>query len=171
MGISRVAVPSGLRAAIEEAQRFDPKVLVEEGFVGVREIELAVLGTTGGSPRASVAGEILMHTDDAFYDYSAKYTPEEQVTLGIPADIPPTLLSRTQRVAVRTFTALDCEGLARVDLFVSTDDEVWVNELNTMPGFTRFSMYPRLWEASGLAYTDLISELIQLALDRPLGLR
>lgn len=171
MGISRVATPDGLTAAIEEAQRHDPKIIVEEGFVGVREIELAVLGVTGGRPRVSTAGEIQMHSADAFYDYEAKYTPDEQVTLAIPAEASPALLRRMQKVAANTFTALDCEGLARVDLFVTPDDEVWVNELNTMPGFTRFSMYPSLWDASGLPYPDLIAELIQLALDRPLGLR
>ncbi len=171
MGISRVTEPEGLRAAIEFAHEHDPKVIVEEGFVGVREIELAVLGSTGKAPRVSIAGEIQMHTDDAFYDYEAKYTPEEQVTLAIPAEVTPTLLARMQRVAARTFTAMDCEGLARIDLFVTPDNEVWVNELNTMPGFTRLSMYPSLWGASGLSYPDLIAELIQLALDRPLGLR
>ncbi len=171
MGISRVPEPAGLRAAIEEAQRFDPKVLVEQGFVGIREIELAVLGVTGGAPAASVAGEIQVHTEDAFYDYEAKYTPDEQVDLVIPAEVSPKLLRRMQRVAAATFTAMGCEGLARVDLFVTPDDEVWVNELNTMPGFTRLSMYPSLWQATGLPYADLIAELIQLALDRPLGLR
>lgn len=171
MGISRVAEPSGLREAIEHAQGFDPKVVVEEGFVGIREIELAVLGQTGAAPRVSIAGEIQMHTQDAFYDYEAKYIPDEQVSLVIPADVSPRLLRRMQKVAAATFTAMGCEGLARVDLFVDADDEVWVNELNTMPGFTRLSMYPSLWQASGLAYPDLIAELVQLALDRPLGLR
>jgi D-alanine-D-alanine ligase len=171
LGISRVATPDALPAAIELAHRFDPKVIVEEGFVGAREVELAVLGTTDGRPRVSVPGEILMHTTDAFYDYEAKYTPEEQVTLKIPADVTPDALDRLQRVAVKTFEAMGSEGLSRVDLFVTPDGGVHVNEINTMPGFTRLSMYPSLWEASGLSYRDLISELIQLALDRPLGLR
>ncbi len=171
MGITRVAEPGGLRAAIEEAQRHDPKVIVEEGFVGVREIELAVLGRTGAAPRVSLAGEIIVDAPDAFYDYERKYTPDEQVHLKVPADVSPALLSRMQRVAARTFAAMDCEGLARVDLFVTADDDVWVNELNTMPGFTYISMYPSLWAASGVPYPELIAELIQLALDRPVGLR
>lgn len=171
MGISRVTEPSGLVAAIEEAQVHDPKVIVEEGFVGVREIELAVLGVTDAAPRVSVAGEIVVDAEDHFYDYERKYTPDECVHLNIPADVSPNLLSRMQRVAGRTFTAMGCEGLARVDLFVTADDDVWVNELNTMPGFTYISMYPSLWEASGVTYPDLIAELIQLALERPLGLR
>lgn len=171
MGISRVTEPAGLRAAIEEAQRHDPKVLVEDGFVGVRELELAVLGSTGAAPRVSLAGEIVVDADDHFYDYERKYTPDERVHLKIPADVSPALLSRMQRVAARTFSAMDCEGLARVDLFVTADDEVWVNELNTMPGFTYISMYPSLWTATGLSYPDLIAELIGLALERPLGLR
>lgn len=172
LGITRVASVDGLRAAIEFAQGFDPKVVVEQGLVGVREIELAVLGSTDAAPRVSVAGEIQVHTNEAFYDYEAKYTSgEEQVSLVIPADVSPRLLRRMQKVAAQTFNAMGCEGLARVDLFVTPDDEVWVNELNTMPGFTRISMYPSLWQASGLAYPDLLAELIQLALDRPLGLR
>lgn len=171
MGISRVTGPADLPAAIQAAQQHDPKVLVEEGLVGVREIELSVLGVTGGRPRVSIAGEILVHTDDAFYDYEAKYTPDERVTLQIPADVSPALLSRMQRVAATAFNSLDCEGLARVDLFVTEDDDVVVNEINTMPGFTRTSMYPSLWAASGLAYPDLIAALVQLALERPMGLR
>ena len=171
MGISRVTEASGLAAAIVDAQRFDPKVLVEEGFVGAREIELAVLGTLGGRPRVSTAGEIVMHTADAFYDFEAKYTPENQVSLQIPADVAPEALASMQALAAGAFDALGCEGLARCDLFWAADGTPWVNELNTMPGFTRFSMYPSLWAASGLAYPDLIAELLRLALDRPLGLR
>lgn len=172
VGISRVDDPSGLAAAIEEAHRWDPKVIVENGVLGAREVELAVLGTNGGRPRVSIAGEIVMHTDDAFYDYEAKYTPDDAtVTLAIPADVDPATLARLQEVAAATFEAMECEGLARVDTFVTADGQVWVNELNTMPGFTRTSMYPSLWAASGIGYADLIAELIQLALDRPLGLR
>lgn len=171
MGISRVTDPDGLAAAIEEARRYDPKIVVEQGFVGVREIEVAVLGTTGGAPRASLPGEIRMHTPDAFYDFEAKYTPESQVSLDIPATVDHDLLQRVQHVALQTFAAMDVEGLARVDLFVTPDDAIYVNELNTMPGFTRLSMYPSLWAESGIGYADLIAELITLALERPLGLR
>lgn len=170
MGITRVATPDALVAAIDLAREFDPKVVVEQGLVA-REIEVAVLGTTDGAPRVSLPGEISMHTPDAFYDYEAKYTPGEQVTLHIPAQVTPDLQRRVQHVAAQTFSAMDVEGLARVDLFVTADDAVVVNELNTMPGFTRLSMYPSLWEATGLSYGDLIAELITLALERPLGLR
>ncbi len=171
MGISKVTNVEGLVEAIEEARRFDPKVVVEKGFVGVREIEVAVLGSTDGLPRASLPGEIRMHTPDAFYDYSAKYTPESQVSLDIPATVTDDLRQRAQQLAIRTFEAMDAEGLARVDLFATPQGELFVNELNTMPGFTRLSMYPSLWEATGISYGDLIAELISLALQRPLGLR
>lgn len=171
MGISKVPDADGLPAAIVEAQRFDPKIVVEKGFVGVREIEVAVLGTSGGAPRASLPGEIRMHTPDAFYDYAAKYTPESQVSLDIPASVTDELRQRAQEMAIAAFTAMDAEGLARVDLFATPDGELYVNELNTMPGFTRLSMYPSLWEATGLSYGDLIAELISLAMERPLGLR
>ena len=171
MGISKVTNVEGLVEAIEEARRFDPKVVVEKGFVGVREIEVAVLGSTDGLPRASLPGEIRMHTPDAFYDYSAKYTPESQVSLDIPATVTDDLRQRAQQLAIRTFEAMDAEGLARVNLFATPQGELFVNELNTMPGFTRLSMYPSLWEATGISYGDLIAELISLALQRPLGLR
>ncbi|MFP5415729.1 MAG: D-alanine--D-alanine ligase family protein [Actinomycetes bacterium] len=171
VGISRAARPADVPAAIEEALKYDPKVVVEEGFVGAREVEVAVLDSLIGTPRVSLPGEIRMHTEDAFYDYEAKYTPEGQVSLDVPAAITGTLLTRVQKVGARTFRAMGAEGLARVDLFVTADDEIFVNELNTMPGFTHLSMYPLLWEASGLSYPDLIAELVRLALERPVGLR
>jgi D-alanine-D-alanine ligase len=171
IGIVRVEDPSGLEAAIAEAQEFDPKVVVEQGFVDVREIEVSVLENLEGPPRVSLPGEVLMHTPDAFYDFDAKYLPEEQVTLQVPADVTPELLAAVQELAGRTFCAMAVEGLARVDLFVDADGVPWVNELNTMPGFTRTSMFPMLWAASGLQYPELIATLVDLALARPMGLR
>lgn len=171
LGISRAATPADLPAAIEEALTYDPKVLVEAGFVGVREIEVAVLDVLDGTPRVSVAGEIIVHTKDAFYDYNAKYLPEGQVDLVVPADVSDALLARLRKIGAKTFRAVGAEGLSRIDLFVTADEEIYVNELNTMPGFTHLSMYPALWQASGLHYPDLIAELIELALTRPPGLR
>ena len=171
IGIFRVGDPSELEAAILAAQEFDPKVVVEQGFVGVREIELGVLQDLDGPPWVSLPGEVVMHTPDAFYDFDAKYLPEEQVTLQVPADVSPDLLAAMQDLAGRTFAAMDVEGLARVDLFVDADGVPWVNELNTMPGFTRTSMFPMMWAASGLAYPELIATLVELALARPMGLR
>ncbi|MFV0408020.1 MAG: D-alanine--D-alanine ligase family protein [Propioniciclava sp.] len=172
VGISRVGVAAELAAAIDKAMAWDPKVIVEAGFTGAREIEVAVLDTPDhGQPRTSAAGEIRVHDPGSFYDYAAKYTPEDQVSLDIPAAISPALLARIQRMAAQAFRALGLEGLARVDTFVTADEEVIINEVNTMPGFTQLSMYPLLWEASGLSYPDLLAELIDLALARPIGLR
>ena len=171
LGISRVDGPDTLAAAVAEARRYDPKVIVERGFVGCREIEVAVLeGVAGRAPRVSLPGEIIMH-GDSFYDFDAKYLPEGQVSLETPAALASEQLAQVQALAGRTFAVMNCEGLARVDLFLTADGEVFVNELNTMPGFTRHSMFPRLWQASGLTYPDLISELLELALARPMGLR
>jgi len=139
--------------------------------VGAREVELAVLQDLDGPPRVSLPGEIVMHTDDRFYDFDAKYLPEEQVTLQVPAELPPALLADVQDLAARTFAAMDVEGLARIDLFITPDGVPWVNELNTMPGFTRTSMFPMLWAASGLDYPGVIATLVDLALARPMGLR
>jgi D-alanine-D-alanine ligase len=172
LGISRVDDLADLPAAIAAAEVHDPKVVVEAGITG-REIECAVLGSPdGGRPRASLPGEIVVtDTRHGFYDFEAKYLDEAGVTLTCPADLPDDLIREVREVAVRTFEAVGCEGLARVDVFVTPENDVIVNEINTMPGFTPFSMYPRMWQATGLAYPELIDELLQLALHRPTGLR
>jgi D-alanine-D-alanine ligase len=173
LGVSRVDSLDDLPAAVEEARRHDPKVLVEAGIVG-REIECSVLGGRGGErPRASLPGEIVVtdETKNGFYDYEAKYFDESAAELTCPADLPDHVIKEIQEIAVRTFEAVDAEGLARVDVFVTPEDGVIVNEINTMPGFTPYSMYPRMWQASGMSYPELIDELIQLALERPTGLR
>jgi len=172
LGITKVDDLADLPAAIAEAERHDPKVIVEAGVVG-REIECAVLGGREGQrPRASQPGEIVVtDTRHGFYDFEAKYLDEAGVQLTCPADLPADVIATVRDLAVRTFEAVACEGLARVDVFVTPDERVIVNEINTMPGFTPFSMYPRMWQASGISYPDLIDELLQLALARRTGLR
>lgn len=172
LGITRVTDLADLSAAIRAAQLHDPKVIVEAAIVG-REIECGVLGGRAGErARASLPGEILVTADrHAFYDYEAKYFDEAGVTLACPADLTDEETAEVRDVAVRTFEAVGCEGLARVDVFVTPSGEVVVNEINTMPGFTPFSMYPRMWQASGVTYPELVDELIRLALERPTGLR
>ncbi|MFC8733427.1 D-alanine--D-alanine ligase family protein [Luteimicrobium sp. NPDC057192] len=172
LGISRVDDLDDLPAALAEARRHDPKVLVESGVDG-REIECAVLGGRDGDrPRASLPGEIAVTGEThAFYDFEAKYLDEASVELSCPADLPDDVTERVRDVAVRTFEAIGAEGLSRVDVFVTSDGGVVVNEINTMPGFTPLSMYPRMWAASGLDYPELVDELVQLALERPTGLR
>jgi D-alanine-D-alanine ligase len=171
MGITRVTDPEDLPAAIAEARSYDPQVIVEQGVIGAREIECAVLGSLDGPPVASLPGEIDVHTESRFYDFATKYLPDQPVSLVIPADLPPDVVTRVRELAVRAFLCLGVEGLARVDTFVLPDGTVSLNELNTMPGFTATSMYPKLWEAGGLAYTELVTRLLDLALSRPLGLR
>ena len=172
LGITRVGEGDDLVAAVEHAQQFDPKVIVEEGFVDARELECGVLGgLAGADPEASQVAEIRVHTDSGFYDFDAKYLPEEQVDLDVPADVDADIAEEVRRLAVRTFEAIGCEGLARVDVFVTRDRKVHVNEINTMPGFTALSMFPRMWAASGMAYPELVDRLLQLAMERPVGLR
>lgn len=171
MGITRVDDPADLEAAIEVARAHDPKVIVEAGIAG-REIECAVLeghGTSG--PRTSEVGEIQVHDNHAFYDFEAKYLAEADVDLSCPAGVPEEISKEVQRLAAEAFESLGCEGLARVDCFYTDDGRLLINEINTMPGFTPTSMYPRMWAASGLAYPDLIDELLSLALERRTGLR
>ncbi|MEO7234935.1 MAG: ATP-grasp domain-containing protein, partial [Lapillicoccus sp.] len=174
MGITRVDEPDGpegLVAAVETAREHDPKVVVEAAVRG-REVECGVLGGRDGiPPRTSELGEAVVVGGHAFYDFEAKYLAEDDVRLVCPADVPPEVAERVKAMAVQAFEAAGCEGLARVDFFYTDDGEVLLNEINTMPGFTPSSMYPRAWEASGLAYTALIDELITLALERPTGLR
>jgi D-alanine-D-alanine ligase len=171
LGVTRVDDLADLESAVEYAQVHDPKVLVEEGIAG-REIECAVLGGRADtSPRASVVGEIVVDGDGQFYDFEAKYIEDDTARLDIPADVPAAVSERVRDLAVQAFEAVGAEGIARVDTFVTPEGHVVLNEINTMPGFTPISMYPKLWEASGLSYPELIDELIQLALERPTGLR
>jgi len=171
MGITRVTRPQDLQAAIEVARVHDPKVVVEAGIVG-REIECGVLeGREGAPPRASQVGEIEVVQGHEFYDFEAKYLAESDVELSCPAKVPDHVAEEVRRVAVAAFEAAGCEGLARVDCFYTEHGDVILNEINTMPGFTPLSMYPRMWAASGLDYPQLIDELIQLALARRTGLR
>lgn len=172
MGISRVTDHADLVAAVAHAQEFDPKVVVEAGFVDAREIECAVLGDSHhGEIRTTEVGEIRMLTADRFYDFDAKYLPTDEVSLIVPSQVPDDVLDRARAMAQLAFEAIDGEGLARVDFFLTPEGELFVNEVNTMPGFTQYSMYPTLWQAAGVEYSDLITELLELALRRPLGLR
>jgi D-alanine-D-alanine ligase len=172
VGISKVERPDQLEEAIEYARRFDPKVVVEQGFVGARELECGVLETLNGDrPVASEVAEIRVLTGTGFYDYRTKYLADDQVELVVPAEVEPQVADDVRSLAVRTFEAIGCEGLARVDVFVTHEGRIMINEINTMPGFTAHSMFPRMWAASGVGYSDLVDRLITLALRRPLGLR
>ncbi|RNL65160.1 D-alanine--D-alanine ligase [Nocardioides marmoriginsengisoli] len=171
-GISRVDRPEGLADAIAEAQRFDPKVLVEAGAIGAREVEIGVLQGEGGArPEVSAIAEIRIDAAHTFYDFEAKYLPEQNTALEVPADLPDEVADQVRRLAVQAFEALDVEGLARVDFFVFGDGRVVLNEVETMPGFTATSMFPRMWAASGLDYPALLDRLVGLALSRDTGLR
>jgi D-alanine-D-alanine ligase len=171
IGISRVGSPDELAAAVEAARAHDPKVMVEAAVKG-REIECAVLaGRDGDPPRPSRLGEaVVVAQSHVFYDFEAKYLADD-VALVCPADVPEEVAAEMTALAVRAFEVAGCEGLARVDFFYADDGRVILNEINTMPGFTPSSMYPYAWQHSGLSYPELIDELLQLALERPLGLR
>lgn len=160
VGISKVHRKDQFAAAVKDAFRYDIKVLIEENIPG-REIECSVLGNE--KPLASLPGEIITRHD--FYSYDAKYLDDRGARLIIPARLPRPVTRKIQQLAVRTFKVLCCEGMARVDFFLR-GKRVFVNEINTIPGFTKISMYPKLWEASGISYPDLIDRLIQLALER-----
>jgi D-alanine-D-alanine ligase len=171
MGITRVAEPDGLEAAIEAAREHDPKVVVEAAVFG-REIECGVLEGRGTDPtRTSELGECIVVRNHEFYDFEAKYLSEGDVRLETPADVPESTAELVRGMAARAFDVVGCEGLARVDFFLTETGDVLVNEVNTMPGFTPQSMYPRMWAASGMTYPELIDELIGLALERRTGLR
>ena len=170
-GISRVDSVDELGPAIEAAERFDPKVLVEAAAVDAREVEIGVLqGVDGGAPETSEIAEIRVDGEHEFYDFDAKYL-EESTVLDVPADLEAEVAAKVRALAVQAFAALDVEGLARVDFFVFPDNRVVLNEVETMPGFTDTSMFPRMWAASGVSYPELVDRLVQLALTRPTGLR
>jgi D-alanine-D-alanine ligase len=160
VGISRVMNLDELYPAIDLAFKYDAKVVVEQEIPG-REIECSVLGNE--NPIASIPGEIV--TKEGFYSYDSKYIDKDGAVLIIPADIDPETIERIQTTALRAFERLECSGMARVDMFLSDQGEIYVNEVNSIPGFTRISMYPKLWEASGISYPDLIDRLISLAIE------
>ena len=173
MGISRVDLTSeedvSIEHAIERAQVHDPRVIVEAAVVGAREIECGVRQRSDGPIEASVCAEIVVKSGFAFYDFDAKYLADG-AELVVPADLPSEVAQEVRALAQRCFIDAGCEGLARVDFFV-TADAIVVNELNTMPGFTPISMFPRMWQESGVSYADLIVDLVEQARGRGTGLR
>ncbi|MGW1763217.1 D-alanine--D-alanine ligase family protein [Streptomyces sp. NPDC002073] len=167
IGITKVDDLSGLDEAIAEAQRHDPKILVESLLRG-REIECGVLEFEDG-PRASVPAEIPPVSSHDFYDFEAKYI--DSASGIVPAPLTPEQTAEVQRLAVEAFDAASCEGLVRADFFLTEDGSFVINEINTMPGFTPISMYPRMWQESGVSYAELVDRLIQAAMNRSTGLR
>lgn len=161
IGVSRVSSASELAVAVDIAFRFDTKVLIETAIVG-DEIECAILGNE--EPQASIVGRII--PDDTFYSYDAKYDSSSQTGLEIPADLPRVQAEKVRQTALEVYRVLGCEGLTRVDMFACANGDIVVNEINTLPGFTSISMYPKLWEASGIPYTALITRLLELAMER-----
>lgn len=161
VGVNKIHDKSEYKNGLLKAFDFDTKIILEEYIEG-REIECSVLGNE--DPIASIPGEVI--SSHEFYSYDAKYIDEHGAVLDIPAKISIQTTKQIQKLAIKTFQALSCEGLGRVDFFLKDDGEVIVNEINTIPGFTKISMYPKLWEASGISYTELIDKLIQLAIER-----
>lgn len=161
VGISKVKEEADFEKALDDAFAYDHKVLLEEFILG-REIECSVLGNE--QPIASLPGEVIPRHE--FYSYEAKYLDDRGADFKIPAELDSITLNRVQKLAIEAYQALCSEGMARVDFFLKEDGSLYVNELNTIPGFTKISMYPKMWEATGLGYSDLLDRLIELALDR-----
>ncbi len=161
VGVSKVKSESELKSAMEKAFLYDRKIILEQYIPG-REIECSVLGNE--LPMVSLPGEVIpLHE---YYSYEAKYIDPQGAQFAIPVELPVEVLEKIQSFAAQAFRVLCCEGMARVDFFLCEDGSVYINEINTIPGFTKISMYPKLWEASGLSYRELIDKLIELALDR-----
>jgi D-alanine-D-alanine ligase len=165
VGISKATSDASFAEAMALALRFDKKIVVEEGVPNAREIECAVLGND--HPEASIPGEIIVTHPDGFYSYDAKYIDADGATTKIPADLTPEMQTRVRTLSIDAFRALELSGMARVDFFIDRQtDALYLNEVNTIPGFTSISMYPKMWEASGLPYAALIDRLLTLALER-----
>ena len=161
VGINKVKNKAQFEHAINDAFKYDNKILIEECLKG-REIECSVLGNE--NPIASLPGEVIPQHE--FYSYQAKYIDDNGALLNIPAKLPDHIIKEVQSLSIKTYKVLCCEGMARVDLFLTENEKVMIHEINTIPGFTKISMYPKLWEVSGISYTELIDKLIQLALER-----
>ncbi len=172
IGVSRVSSWDQLPAAVAQARRHDPKVIVEAAISG-RELECGVLEMPDGTVEASTLGEIrvagVRGREDSFYDFATKYL-DDSAELDVPAKVDDDVADAVRQLAIRAFTAVDCQGLARVDFFL-TDDGPVINEINTIPGFTEISMYPRMWAASGVDYPTLLATMVDTALARGVGLR
>lgn len=171
IGISKAHAADELDQCLATAFEHDPKVLVEVAAEGGREIECGVLQALDGTPETSLPAELRVTGEHEFYDFEAKYVPEEATAVDIPADLPDGVAEQLRGMAVQAFEAVSAEGLARVDFFYLPDGSLVLNEVNTMPGFTPLSMYPQMWAASGLDYPALVDRLISLALQRDVGLR
>jgi D-alanine-D-alanine ligase len=165
VGISKAGTREEFAEAIGEASRHDRKILVEE-YVRGREIECGVLEGEDGSLIASLPGEIVPSNRHGFYTYEAKYLDEEGAAIKVPADIPPEVRDKVRKLSIEAFRALGCEGLARIDFFLREDGKLIVNEVNTLPGFTNISMYPKVMESVGISYSELVDRLIRHALKR-----
>ena len=169
LGIAKVSDASALIDAIDSARAHDPRLIVEAAVSGAREIECGVRADEQGTPRASRCAEIIVNARHEFYDFEAKYL-DDSATLVVPAELDPSVETTVQALAVRAYEALACDGLARVDFFVRPDGTVVLNEVNTMPGFTSISMYPRMWAVTGVDYPTLVDGLVQDALRKGTGL-
>lgn len=166
LGISKVKVFSEVESAIEKAREFDKKVIVEASIENSREIECGVLGGYKNLPvRASLPAEIIVKSEHEFYDFEAKYI-DDSVDLVVPANLSNALLTQVQDLSIKVFELLNCAGLARIDFLVTKNNEVLINEVNTMPGFTSISMFPRMWQSSGVNYAELVDYLVEEALNR-----
>ena len=163
VGVSKVKTKEEFLHALKNAFSYDNKVLLEEAIYG-RELEISVLGNE--KPKASLPGEVICQEGHDFYSYETKYIDPDGAMLEIPANLSEDLIRKMQVLALQTFKTLCCEGMARIDFFLTQNQEFIVNEINTIPGFTKISMYPKLWEVSDLPYSDLIDQLIMLALQR-----
>lgn len=161
VGVHKVGNREEFETGLADALRYDTKVLVEQNIVG-REIECAVLGNE--NPEASLPGEIILNSE--FYSFESKYVDGKSSGTQIPAELPDHIVQRIREIALKGYRALGCEGMARVDFFLTADEQLIINEINTIPGFTKISMYPKMWEATGLPYTQLLDRLIELALER-----
>lgn len=162
VGVHKIKSAADFEIKIKDSFLYDHKVLAEE-FIEGREIECSVMGLNH-QPAASVPGEIIPQHE--FYSYEAKYLDDNGALLNIPAKVDTDTVSKIQKMACETFTAMGCDGLTRVDFFLKKDGQLYINEINTIPGFTKISMYPKMWEASGVSYTDLITKLVHLAFEK-----
>ncbi|HJZ05513.1 D-alanine--D-alanine ligase A [Candidatus Amesbacteria bacterium RIFCSPHIGHO2_01_FULL_48_32] len=162
VGVSKAASQKSLVVSLKQAFKYDTKAIIEEEVKG-RELEVSVLGND--DPIASIPGEVIAKRHE-FYDYEAKYIDENGAELKIPARLTKEQVSEIQKLAIRAFKVLECGGMARVDMFMRPDGQLVINEINTLPGFTSISMYPKLWEASGLSYSKLLDRLIELAIEK-----